>query len=198
MERGELDRRVGELPELSRPPRLDTPDAALNRAFAWAVRRDPAGVRADPEGGLGPWDSDGFAELLELARTFRRVGPVGLSDPDCLLHEVVAGLFGARADAGGGRFELRPWLPEGWRFLILRRLRCHRTLLDAEVKVRAGWATVRLELSFGPPIPLSVELRNVGAVAQVAVDETPLSGDRAIFTLQGRHEVTFFFRGGGQ
>ncbi|HTL04993.1 MAG TPA: glycosyl hydrolase family 65 protein, partial [Gemmatimonadales bacterium] len=66
----------------------------------------------------------------------------------------MAGLFGARADAAGGRFELAPWIPAGWRTMALRRLRCHRTLLSVDVRPRAEWVTVRLEVGFGPAIPL--------------------------------------------
>lgn len=159
------------------------------------MRRDPAGVRADPGPGLPDWEQADFEELLERSRSFRRVGAAALPEPVDLLRDVVAGLFGARADAAGGRFELAPWLPPGWRSLALYRLRCHRTLLGVELRPRAEWATVRLELSFGPAIALALSLRNVGAIARVTVDEIPLEGQRAIFTLQGRHEAVFFFRG---
>lgn len=159
------------------------------------MRRDPSGVRADPGAGLPEWDAPEFAELLERARDFHRVGAGALGDPASFLREVVAGLFGARADGEGGRFELAPWVPEGWRTMALRRLRCHRTLLGVEIRARAEWATVRFEISFGPAIALCVRLRNVGAIARVTVDEIPLEGARAIFTLQDRHEVVFFHQG---
>ena len=159
------------------------------------MRRDPAGVRADPGPGFPEWDAAEFAELLERAKDFRRIGPATLREPDWLLREVVAGLFGARADGEGGRFELAPWLPEGWRSMVLRRLRCHRTLLGIDVRPRAEWATVRLELNFGPAIALALRLRNAGTIARITVDEIALEGERAIFTLQGQHEVVFFFRG---
>jgi hypothetical protein len=180
---------------LKRSPLLDTPDASLNQAFGWAVRRDPSGVRADPGPGLLDWDVAEFAELLDRARDFRRVGAAAFGEPTSFLREVVAGLFGARADGEGGRFELAPWLPEGWRSMALRRLRCHRTLLDIELRPRSEWATVRLELNFGPAIALALSLRNVGAIARITVDEVVLEGRRAIFTLQGQHEVVFFFGG---
>ncbi len=180
---------------MHRAPLLDAPDASLNQAFGWAVRRDPAGVRADPAPGLPEWDAADFAGLLERARGFRRVGAAALGEPGSFLREVVAGLFGARADGEGGRFELAPWLPEGWRSMALRRLRCHRTLFGIEVRPRSEWATVRLELSFGPAIALALSLRNVGSIARITVDEIALDGERAIFTLQGQHEVVFFFRG---
>jgi len=123
------------------------------------------------------------------------VGPGALGDPREFLRQVVAGLFGARADAAGGRFELAPWIPEGWRAMALRRLRCHRTLLSVDVRPRAEWVTVRLEVSFGPAIPLVLSVRNVGPVYGTTVDEVALLGGRAIFTLQGQHEVVFFLGG---
>ena len=160
------------------------------------MRRDPAGVRADPGPGLPEWDAADFQALAERARSFRRVGAPALPEPDAFLREIVAGLFGAHSDAAGGRFGLAPWLPEGWRSMALRRLRCHRTLLGIELRPRAEWTTVRLELSFGPAVPVALSLRNVGPIAQLTVDEVALEGERAVFTLQAQHEVVFFFRGG--
>jgi len=154
------------------------------------------GVRADPGHGSAGWDGGDFARLVEEARLARRVGgPRRIAEPGALLAEVVGGLFGARADAEGGRFELAPWLPEGWRTMALRRLRLHRTVLDVEVRPRAEWATVRLAVSFGPPIALALSLRNTGPVARVMLDEIELAGPRAIFTAQGEHEARFFFGG---
>ncbi len=129
---------------------------------------------------------------MEAARAFRRVGPGAAPPPAAVFDQVVAGLFGIRADGAGGRFEIAPWIPEGWRSMVLRRLRCHRTLLDFEVKARAEWLTLRFDLVFGPPIPLSVTVRNAGPVGRIAVDEIPLGGERAVFTLQELHEVIFF------
>ena len=139
------------------------------------------------------WDGSDFFHLIEEARAFRRVGPAALPDPEGFIREVVGGLFGARADQAGGRFALRPWVPEGWPTMALRRLRCHRTILDVEVRPRAEWATVRLAVSFGPAIPLELSLRNTEPVARVVVDEVELAGDNAIFTVSGEHEAVFFY-----
>jgi hypothetical protein len=109
------------------------------------------------------------------------------------LREVVGGLFGARADQAGGRFELSPWIPEGWPSLALRRVRFHRTIVDIELRPRAEWTRVRLAVSFGPPIPLALSLRNTPPVARVSVDEVALARDLAIFTLSGEHEILFFY-----
>jgi hypothetical protein len=76
--------------------------------------------------------------------------------------------------------------------MALRRLRCHRTILDLEVRARAEWVTVRFDVSFGPAIPFSVGLGRGGAIARLTVDETPVEGAVAIFTVAARHEVMFF------
>ncbi len=191
VECGELDCRRGELPGLNRPPLVDTPAPALNQAFAWAVRLTPAAVRAEP-GRTQRWDDDEFEDLLEASESFRRVGPATGLDPYQFIHRVVEGLFGVQADGAGGRFETRPWVPASWRSMALRRLRCHRTILDLEVRSRAEWVTVRFDVSFGPPVPFSVRIRNRGPVAQVTIDETPVDSDLAIFTVGAQHEVTFF------
>ena len=193
VERGQLVGGGPELPGLKRTPFLDTPEPALNQAFAWAVRRDPSGVRADP-GDEPDWGDPDVEELLDSARTFRRVGPWAGPEPQRFLHQVVAGLFGIRADAGGGRFDASPWIVDGWRAMALRRVRCHRTILDFEVRARSEWVTLRLEVGFGPAIPLAVQVRNTGPISQVTIDEVPVEGERAVFTLQQQHEVTFFLR----
>ena len=193
VERRELVGSRPELPGLNRTPLLDTPEAALNQAFAWAVRRDPSGVRADP-GAESTWSEGELEELLDSARTFRRVGPSTGLDPQLFLHQVVAGLFGVRADAAGGRYEIHPWRVDSWRAMALRRLRCHRTILDVEMRARSEWVTLRFEIGFGPAIPLSVQVRNTGPISQLTIDEVPVEGERAILTLQDQHEVTFFLR----
>jgi len=126
-------------------------------------------------------------------RAFERVGAAALPDPAGFVREVVAGLFGATTDQGGGRFGLAPWLVEDWKRMVLRRLRLHRTLVDVEVRPRAEWVTLRLEVKFGPPVPLALSVRNGGRISRVTVDEVSLDSPRVIFTLGGEHEVVFFF-----
>lgn len=133
--------------------------------------------------------------MVEEAQAFRRIGSRALPDPEAFLHEVVVGLFGVRADAEGGRFVVAPWLPPGWRSLAIRRLRFHRSVVDLEVRPRAEWAAVRLKLTFGPAFALALSVRNAGPVGRVTVDEIPLQGDRAVFTLSSEHEAMFFFEG---
>jgi hypothetical protein len=152
-------------------------------------------VRADPGSDLSEWGESDFALLIEEARAFRRVGARALPDPEAFLREVVAGLFGVRSDAEGGRFVMAPWRADGWRSMALRRLRLHRSLVEVEVRPRAEWVGVRLKMTFGPPVSLALSVRNAGPVARVTVDEIALQGDRAIFTLAGEHEAMFFFEG---
>lgn len=154
--------------------------------------RAPGAVRADPGPDWASFDRADVEGLVEDARRWARVGRHAIEEPERFLGEIVGGLWGARADAAGGRFGLAPWIVEGWGAMALRRLRCHRTLLDIEVRTRAEWITCRLEVTFGPPIPLELSLRNVTPVARVTVDEIPLEGNRVIFTAAGEHEVVFY------
>ena len=118
-------------------------------------------VRADPGARWDVWDQDDLDALLEDARRWHRVGRHAIDEAEAVLAEVVGGLWGARADGEGGRFELSPWIVPGWKSMALRRLRLHRTLIDVEVRPRAEWITCRLESTFGPPIAISLSLRNL-------------------------------------
>jgi hypothetical protein len=147
----------------------------------------------DPARPAAPsFDRDDFEELVEDARRWQRIRAPGLLDPNRLLERVVGGLFGARMDGAGGRLELRPYLAEGWRSVALRRLRAHRTLLDLEIRPRAEWVTVRVAVTFGPPLATEISLPGDVGVVRVAVDEIPLEGSRALFTAQAEHEVVLF------
>jgi hypothetical protein len=143
----------------------------------------------DPEA----WDGSDFGHLIEEARGFQRVGAGALPDPAGFLREVVAGLFGVGAAGAGGRYPLAPWVPEGWKSLALRRVRCHRTLVELDVRPRADWCTVRITSSFGPAIPVAISLRNTPPVARLTVDEVELARTPAVFTLTSEHEVVFFY-----
>ncbi|MEZ4457659.1 MAG: hypothetical protein R2882_14090 [Gemmatimonadales bacterium] len=79
--------------------------------------------------------------------------------------------------------------------LRVRRLRAYRTLIDLEVRNRAEWVTVRLAARFGPPLAVRVALGGERVVGRVTVDEVPLHGSEAIFTLASEHEVTFYLEG---
>jgi hypothetical protein len=147
----------------------------------------------DPARPAAPdFDPEDYAELLDDARRWQRIRAPGLLDPHHLLERVVGGLFGARIDGAGGRLELRPYLPDGWRLVTLRRLRAHRTVLDLELRPRAEWVTVRVAVTFGPPLATEISLAGDLAVVRVAVDEIPLEGSRALFTAQAEHEVVLF------
>jgi hypothetical protein len=140
-------------------------------------------------------DDDGFdpvEELLDDARRWDRVRAAGIIAPEDFLGRLVGGLWGARLDGAGGRLELCPAMPDGWKAMTVRRLRAHRTLLDIQVRRRAEWATLNLALVFGPPIAVAVSLPDPLTVSRVAVDAVPLFGPRATFTAAGEHEVTLY------
>jgi hypothetical protein len=150
-------------------------------------------LRVEPDGGRLPdWDEDEQAALIDDARRWDRVRADGILDPAELSSRVVGGLWGARIDGGGGRLELAPSMPPEWRSMAIRRLRAYRTLLDLEFRDRAEWATLRIAVKFGPPIPLLVRLPEPANVVRVAVDEIPLDARQAIFTAQYEHEVTLY------
>jgi hypothetical protein len=175
---------------------FESPDAALNHAVRWAVERLGGHLRVEPVGaGLPVWDDDELAELIDDARRWDRVRAGGILDPADVSSRIVGGLWGARIDAGGGRLELVPSMPAGWKSMAIHRLRAYRTLLDLELRARAEWATLKIAVKFGPPIPLLVRLPEPAKVVRVTVDEIPLDARQAIFTAQQEHEVTLF-RGG--
>jgi hypothetical protein len=152
-------------------------------------------VRAEEGSAIEEWGGWDLEHLLMEGRAFERVGPRALPEPAGFLREIASGLFGAATDQAGGRFALSQWLVEGWRRYSLRHLRMHRTLLNVLVQPRAEWATVRLEVTFGPPIPLALSVRNGGRVGRVTVDEVPLAGEQVVFTASAEHETVFFFEG---
>ena len=152
-------------------------------------------MRVDPARPDGfDWDIQDFGALRAEARRWVRVRGTNVIDPDEFLGDLVAGLWGARFDGAGGRLELAPFVPEGWRRMAVRRLRVHRTLIDVEARFRAEWLTLKFAVMFGPPISVAVGAgAGLGAsVAGVTVDDVPLGGTRAIFTAAGEHEVMLF------
>jgi len=175
-------------------PSVETPDQALNQAAAWAIRRVGGHLRADPARAVRSalWGDDDLEELLEDARNWRRVRSDGVLDPEAFLGGIVGGLLGVRLDGLGGRLEISPSLPAGWRHVAVRRLRANRSLLDLDFRPRAEWLTIKLALVFGPPIPAVVSSLHA-TVARVTVDEVALEGPRAIFTIGGEHEVALYY-----
>ncbi|MSR03489.1 MAG: hypothetical protein EXR94_12245 [Gemmatimonadetes bacterium] len=172
---------------------VSSPEAALDQAVAWALGRVGGQLRVGPAGTrIRDWTEAEIADLLADARLWCRVRSDAVMDPANFLERVVGGLLGAQSDGIGGRLELVPWLPDGWRTLVVRRLRVHRTLVDVDIRARAEWVTVRLAVAFGPPIAVALGLPGHFGVARVAVDEVPLPAERAIFTAAGEHEVTLY------
>ena len=151
-------------------------------------------MRADPAV-RDPFQFDDPDGLVADARRWHRVRDEGILDPPEFLGRMLRIFLGAAIDSGGGRLDLSPWLPDGWRSLVVRRLRAHRTLLDVEVKRRAEWVTVKLAVMFGPPIAVRLGLSDPELVSRITVDEVPLEADTAVFTASGEHEVTLYLGG---
>lgn len=166
----------------------------MNQAAAWAIRRVGGHLRVDPARAVrsAPWDEEEAEALIDDARRWSRVGGDGVIEADEFLARLVGGVLGAHLDGIGGRMELWPALPGGWKHLVVRRLRANRTLLDLEVKARAEWLTVKLAVRFGPPVPMLVGSLDQ-TVARLTVDEISMVGPRAIFTAEGEHEVTLYY-----
>jgi hypothetical protein len=175
-------------------PSVESPEPAINQAAAWAIRRVGGHLRLDPARAIAaaPWDDDDTDALVDDAKRWVRVGGDGVIDAHEFLGRLLGGLLGARVDGLGGRLELQPSLPAGWKRLVLRRVRANRTLLDLEIKARAEWLTIKLAVMFGPPMPMVIS-SPVHSVSRVSVDEIPMVGPRALFTAAGEHEVTLFY-----
>lgn len=175
-------------------PSVDSPVQALDQATAWAIRRTGGHLRVDPARAINPkpWDEAGTEELLEDARRWERVRGNDVLDATDFLSRVVGGLLGIRLDGIGGRLEVFPALPEGWRQFSARRLRAHRTLFDVDIRARAEWLTVKLAVRFGPPVPTIVGSK-IANVSRVSVDEVPMVGPRAILTASEEHEVVLYY-----
>lgn len=175
-------------------PSVDSPIEALDQAAAWAIRRAGGHLRVDPARAVNPkpWDDGDAEELLEDARRWQRVRGNDVLDATEFLGRLVGGLLGIRLDGIGGRLEVFPALPEGWRQCSARRLRAHRTLFDLDIRPRAEWLTVKLAVRFGPPVATVVGSR-IARVSRVSVDEVPMVGPRAIFTANEEHEVVLYY-----
>ena len=175
-------------------PSIESPDLALNQATAWAIRRVGGHLRANPARAVRDsiWDDDDLAGLLGDAREWTRIRSDQVLVAEEFLDRLVGGLLGIRLDGLGGRLEISPSLPQEWRHFRIRRLRAHRTLLDLDIKSRAEWLTIKVALMFGPPMPVAVSSFSA-TVSRVAVDEIPMEGPRAVFTIGGEHEVTLYY-----
>ncbi len=140
----------------------------------------------------------GVDGLIDDVRAWHRVRKPGMLDPTALLGRVTGLLLGAEQGGAGGRLELCPDLPDGWKSLKVKRLRSHRTLLDLEIRPRAEWVTVRIAVRFGPAIPVRVRLPEACGVSRVTVDDVPLESRQAILTVQGEHEIMFYLGAAGR
>jgi hypothetical protein len=154
-----------------------------------------AALRSRGPGASKPVAVEAHAVLEAAAAALRR-------DPGALpgtgaapaLLEAVAALWALEPDAPNAALALAPLVPPGWSGFALRRLRIGRTLLDLEVRRRAGALVLRVAHRFGPRLVLTAGVRGA-EVEATEVDDVMLPGVRARFESHDRHEVRFLLRG---
>jgi hypothetical protein len=158
-------------------------------AAAVAALRVRAGEVSDPVAG------EAYAVVEAAAAALRR-DPGALPDTGAAtaLLEAVTALWGLEPDAPNAALAIAPLAPPGWSGLALRRLQVGRTLLDLELRRRAGALVLRTAHRFGSRLVLSAGVRGV-EVEATEVDDVPLAGARARFETHDRHEVRFLLRG---
>jgi hypothetical protein len=110
-----------------------------------------------------------------------------------VLSPMIEGLWGAVPSAPDESVTLSPWLPPEWARMTLRRLRVGRTVLDIELRRRAGQLIARVSRRFGPGLQLKLAPRTDAPIAGVMVDDVMLGGTRAQFQVRDEHEVIFSF-----
>jgi hypothetical protein len=134
--------------------------------------------------------------VLEAAAAALRRDPGALPGTGAAptLLEAVAALWALEPDAPNATLALAPLVPPGWSGFALRRLRIGRTLLDLEVRRRAGALVLRVAHLFGPRLVLTAGVRGADVEA-TEVDGVMLPGARARFESHDRHEVRFLLRG---
>jgi hypothetical protein len=77
--------------------------------------------------------------------------------------------------------------------MTLRRLRVGRTVVDVEMRRRAGQLVARVKRSFGPGLQLRLAPRTDAPIQGVMVDDVMLGGSGAQFQVRDEHEVIFSF-----
>lgn len=117
--------------------------------------------------------------------------PGSRADPASVVLGVIEGLWGIRPDAPQGVVRVRPALPHGWAEMALQRLRVGPTTLDLRVRRRPGRTVVMVRRSAGPPIRLTVGLRDRRGAGPVTIDEIAMGGPEVSFTAEDAHQVDF-------
>ena len=110
-----------------------------------------------------------------------------------VLSPVIEGLWGVVPSAPEEAVLVTPWLPPEWSRMMLRRLRVGRTVLDIELRRRAGQLITRVARTFGPGIQIKLAPRTDAPIQSVMVDDVELGGTGAQFQVRDVHEVIFSF-----
>ncbi len=194
---------------------IESPDAELDRSLEWAkLDADAAallaaGLRDPARTALRRLRPD-TARGMQLARCWASwvgepavVGPTDIAPPssdtlaavargasDDTIAYVIDDLWGVKPDALRHAVTLAPALPNGWDGMTLRRLRVGPTALACSLRRRSGRIVARVTRLIGPPINVTLSLRNQPTLS-VAVDGMTLGGARARFDAGADHEVVF-------
>lgn len=167
--------------------RAGGPSAEALDAFAfwtgdetWIARLAPGGKpRSPPEINID----------VELALEAWRatLDPDSLMAASGVVGAAVYGLWGVQPDAPTQSVAIEPTLPKDWTRMALRQLRIGQTLLDVVVRRTRSGVTVSVVRNRGPGLRLSLTLPGF---ARFEVDGEQLGGGRAVFRVEGEHQVT--------
>jgi hypothetical protein len=100
---------------------------------------------------------------------------------------VVEGLWHVVPDAAQASVAIAPVLPDFWTRMALRQLRIGETLLDIVVRRTRSGMAVSVVRNRGPGLRLTLTLPGF---SRFEVDGEQLGGGRAVFRVEGEHQVT--------
>jgi len=177
---GALDRirswaRTGDLAEgLLEPLAAWTGDERWIERLApgWKATAPPE-FRMPPAVALAAWRSGSPAGSLELCAG--------------VITGAVHGLWGVIPDAFRESLAVEPALPAAWQEMALRQLRIGASMLDLELRRGRSGLRLSVRLRRGPAVRLV--LTCPGAM-EFDVDGEQLTGGRAVFRVEGEHNVT--------
>ena len=97
--------------------------------------------------------------------------------------------WGLRFDQGQGVLSVAATLPAGEREAAVGPFRVGRSVVALRLRRTPSAVTLRIVLSFGPPLRLDASLAEALGQAPVVVDDIPLGRSRVSFEATGTHEV---------
>jgi hypothetical protein len=146
---------------------------------AWIARLSPGGmprgrpeIRVDAGLALETWRATAHPEDF-----------VAASGVVCA---AVYGLWGVRPDAPSESVAIAPALPASWPAFVLRQLRVGGSMLELELRRNRSELRLAVRRVRGPALRLVLTMPEP---AEFEVDGERLGGGRAVFRVEGEHEV---------